>query len=83
MRIFLIAAAWLWLAASSANAQAPGTTDVRAGDKASEAGSNTVRPPTPQTPAATPAEISHRAMVEEQERRDSEEQAERDRDDRG
>jgi hypothetical protein len=82
MRIFLIAAAGLWLAVSSADAQTPGATGVRAGDKASDAGSNTAPPPAPRTPAATQAEISHQAMVDEQERRDREEQAERDRDDR-
>ncbi len=37
--------------------------------------------PGPQAPAAHPEELSHQAMVEEQERRDREAEAERDRDD--
>lgn len=41
------------------------------------------QPPQPvsQPPATGPQEMSHQAMVEEQERRDREAQAERDRDD--
>ncbi|MEO7053864.1 MAG: hypothetical protein ABI191_02730 [Rhizomicrobium sp.] len=38
-------------------------------------------PSAPPAPAASPEEISHQAMVEEQERRDRETEAERDRDD--
>jgi hypothetical protein len=87
MRVFPIGVAWLglWLAVLPASAQMPGAADaVRAGDKASDAGSNTApSPPAPQTPATSPDDISHRAMMEEQERRDREEQAERDRDDQG
>lgn len=81
MKISLVGAAWLglWLAASPAFAQVSGASDVRPGDKAS----NTAPPPTPAAPAASPDEIAHQAMVEEQERRDREEQAERDRDDQG
>ena len=80
MKIPLIGAAWLglWLAAFPAFAQAPGTSGVRPGD-----GTPNTAPPTPPTPAASPDEIAHQAMVEEQERRDREEQAERDRDDQG
>jgi hypothetical protein len=85
MRVFLIGTTWLglWLAASPASAQMPGATDtVRAGDKASDAGSNTP-PSAPQTQMTSPDENSHQAITEEQERRDREEQAERDRDDQG
>jgi hypothetical protein len=86
MRVSLVGAAWfgLWLAASPAFAQISGAPDVRAGDKAPAAGSNTApSPPTPSTPVTSPNEMSHQAMVEEQERRDREEAAERDRDDQG
>jgi hypothetical protein len=82
MKISLVGAAWLglWLAASPAFAQVSRASDVRPGDKASDAAPS---PPTLPTPAASPDEIAHQAMVEEQERRDREEQAERDRDDQG
>ncbi|MES2292291.1 MAG: hypothetical protein V4527_03225 [Pseudomonadota bacterium] len=82
MKISLIGAAWLglWFAASPVFAQAPGPSDVRAGDKTPD---TAPPPPIPPASAASPDEIAHQAMVEEQERRDREEQAERDRDDQG
>jgi hypothetical protein len=81
MKISLVGAAWLgvWLAASPVFAQVSRASDVHPGDKAP----GTAPPPTPTTPTASPDEIAHQAMVEEQERRDREEQAERDRDDQG
>ncbi|MGZ5920266.1 MAG: hypothetical protein ACXWLT_00690 [Rhizomicrobium sp.] len=80
MKISLVGAAWLglWLAASPAFAQVSRASDVRPGDKAPD-----TAPPPPTAPTASPDEIAHQAMVEEQERRDREEQAERDRDDQG
>jgi hypothetical protein len=87
MRVFLVFAAWLglWLAASPAIAQMSEGSDVRAGDKATDGARSAAvpSPPTPSTPTASPDEIAHQAMVEEQERRDRAEQAERDRDDQG
>ena len=85
MRSMLIefTCASLWLAAAPAYAQAPGDTPVKHQDKPSEAGSHaTPHPVTPQTSSTGAAELSSDAMMKEQQRRDREEQAERDRDDR-
>ena len=81
MKISLVGAAWLglWLVASPAFAQVSRASDVRPGDKPPD----TAPPPIPAAPTASPDQIAHQAMVEEQERRDREEQAERDRDDQG
>ena len=65
-----------WLAAHPAIAQTPNPPKP-AGMPTQKA----APPPAPRAPAITPEEKSHRAMVEEQERRDREAEAERDRDD--
>lgn len=78
MKISLLGATGLslWLAAIPAIAQTPNPP------KPAGKPSQTAAPPTvPPAPAATPEEKSHRAMVEEQERRDREAEAERERDD--
>lgn len=80
MKKFRIGAIGLgfWLAASHAMAQpssppkGPGKPPQIAAPKP---------PPAPPAPASTPDEMSHQAMVEEQERRDREAEAERDRND--
>jgi len=70
----------IWLAAWPAMAQ--NTAPPPSGDT-NPARSGTPDAPAPQTPSASPEEIAHQAMVEEQERRDREAEAERDRDDQG
>jgi hypothetical protein len=82
MKIELAGAACLaaLLCASSSGAQEPAAPPAQHGQIPSGAEAHATSPP-PAPPAAKPDEISHEAMVEEQERRDREEQAERDRDD--
>jgi hypothetical protein len=67
-----------WFGAAPAIAQTPHTA-VEKPPKAAPAGQQPQ--PASQPPANGAQEISHQAMVEEQERRDREAQAERDRDD--
>jgi len=70
-----------WLAVIPVLAQTP-NPPLSAGKRDTGKPPQAARPaPAPQTPAAHPEELSHRAMVEEQERRDREAEAERDRDD--
>jgi hypothetical protein len=78
MKILLIGAVGLsfWLAAIPASAQTPNPPKPT-GKQTQRA----VPSPARRAPATTPEEQSHRAMVEEQERRDREAEAERDRDD--
>jgi hypothetical protein len=82
MRTALIAALGIgiWLAASPAIAQ--NTAAPPSGDT-NQSRSGAPDAPTPQAPSASPEEIAHQAMVDEQERRDREAEAERDRDDQG
>jgi len=71
-----------WLAAIPAMAQTPNPpqrTEKKGAEKPPQAAAP-ARQPAP-APAVSPEELSHRAMVEEQERRDREAEAERDRDD--
>jgi hypothetical protein len=79
MKILLIGAVslGLWLAALPAGAQ---TANL---PKNTQAPPRVAAPPSPvpQRPAASPEELSHQAMVEEQKRRDREAEAERERDD--
>ncbi|MBN9545604.1 MAG: hypothetical protein J0I19_09030 [Alphaproteobacteria bacterium] len=74
-----------WLAVIPAIAQTPNPppgAEKRDTGKSPQAARPAGPPaPAPQTPAAHPEELSHQAMVEEQERRDREAEAERDRDD--
>ena len=70
----------IWLAAVPAMAQnsaAPPPAESR------QSGSGEPAAPISKTPSASPEEIAHQAIVEEQERRDREAEAERDRDDQG
>ena len=72
-----------WLAAIPAMAQTPNPpqrTEKKGAEKPPQAAAP-ARQPTPAAPAVSPEELSHRAMVEEQERRDRDAEAERDRDD--
>jgi hypothetical protein len=69
-----------WLGANPARAQAP-NAPPNPGKPPETASPTPSPPPAPQAPAATPEEMAHQAMVEEQERRDREAEAERDRDD--
>ena len=84
MKASLIGAMGLgfWLAAIPAMAQTPNPpqrTEKNGAEKPPPA-ATPARQPAP-APAVSPEELSHRAMVEEQERRDREAEAERDRDD--
>lgn len=73
----------LWLAAIPVIAQTP--NPAQGTEKKNTGKPPEIVAPTPspaqQAPAAGPGELSHQAMVEEQERRDREVEAERDRDD--
>ena len=82
MRDFLIGAAVLGfcLIASPVLAQGSKAAAI-ASDKTQGAVPTTPPTPSPQSPAKSPDEIDHQAMVEEQERRDRAVEAERDRDD--